>query len=76
MTEYDNEMTGTLWPNDKEDNPSRPDVTGKCQINGTEYRMAGWKKVSSNTGKAFYSIKFTDIEEVARESDPEGALEL
>ena len=84
MAEYDNELSGVLFPNDrKAGNPNAPDVTGKCEIEGVEYRVAGWKRTSTNSGKSFYSLKFESkadfdarIAQQAEESDPEGALEL
>lgn len=57
MTEYDDELTGVLFPN-KSENPKAPAFTGKCQIDDVEYRIAGWKRVSNNSGKAFISLKF------------------
>lgn len=76
MPEYDNEKTGVLFPNDKRGNEKAPDVTGTAEIEGVEYRVAGWKRISNNTGKKFFSLKFETQEEVEAEADPEGALEL
>ncbi|MCP4828311.1 MAG: hypothetical protein GY889_05510, partial [Proteobacteria bacterium] len=42
--------------NDKGDNPKRPDMTGTFDFEGTEYRIAAWKRVSGKTGKPFLSI--------------------
>lgn len=55
--QYDNELRGTLFKNDKEGNEARPDYTGSCQIGGVEYRMAAWIKESKN-GNKFMSFKF------------------
>lgn len=77
--EYDNELTGVLFPNDKRGNEKAPDVTGKAQIEGVEYRVAGWKRQSLNTGKSFFSLKFENLEERRRaieESEDADALEL
>lgn len=57
MTEYDNELSGVLFVNDKEGNDARPDFTGKVQIEGVEYRLAAWKKTGNNSGKTFLSLK-------------------
>lgn len=83
MPEYDNNLTGVLFPNDKKGSDRAPDVTGKAEIDGVEYRVAGWKRVSSNSGKPFFSLKFENKEEFdarqaeqAAEADPDGALEL
>lgn len=79
MPEYDDELSGVLFPNDKRGNDRAPDVTGKATIDGTEYRVAGWRRVSSNTGKQFFSLKFEDMEalqERLAEVEPDGALSL
>lgn len=62
MADFDNTNRGTLFKNDKGDNPNRPDYTGKCNIAGTEYRMAAWIR-DSRTGKKFMSINFSDLGE-------------
>jgi uncharacterized protein (DUF736 family) len=55
--QYDNELRGSLFKNDKEGNESRPDYTGTCQIGGVEYRMAAWLKEAAS-GKKYMSFKF------------------
>lgn len=63
MSDYDNNLSGALFPNDRKgDNDRAPDFTGTCEIEGTEFRMAGWKRVS-RAGRAFISLKFEDAEE-------------
>jgi uncharacterized protein (DUF736 family) len=57
MSTYDNTNTGALFPNDKGDNPKRPDFRGTINIEGTDYNVAGWRKESKN-GKKFLSLKF------------------
>lgn len=83
MPEYDNNLTFTLFPNDRKgDNERAPDFTGKGEVDGVEYRFAGWKRVS-RAGKAFISGKMEDATEYnerqrERLADAEGAdaLEL
>lgn len=51
--QYDNEMRGALFPEDKGRyrNPATaPDYTGYVQIEGQQYRLAGWVK-NRRTGK-------------------------
>lgn len=36
--------SGTLFQNDKGDNPARPDYRGDFMLDGQMYEMAGWKK--------------------------------
>lgn len=57
MTQYDNELRGSLFKNDKDGNEARPDYTGTCQIGGMEYRMAAWLKEAAS-GKKYMSFKF------------------
>lgn len=56
MAEYDNNMRGVLFSNDKGDNPKRPDMTGNLEINGTKYRVSAWNKTSQKTGNPFLSF--------------------
>lgn len=55
MADYDNNMRGVLFKNDKGDNPNRPDMTGNLEINGTKYRVSAWNKTSSK-GTEFLSF--------------------
>lgn len=57
MSNYDNELRGSLFKNDKDGNEARPDYTGTCQIGGIEYRMAAWLKEAAS-GKKYMSFKF------------------
>jgi uncharacterized protein (DUF736 family) len=65
VTEYDNELSGVLFKNDKEGNEKRPDYTGKVQVEGTEYRLAAWVKESNSTGNKFLSLKLSLPQEQA-----------
>ena len=55
MADYDNNMRGVLFPNDKGDNPKRPDMTGNLEIDGTKYRVSAWQKTSQK-GNDFLSF--------------------
>lgn len=55
MADYDNNMRGVLFPNDKGDNPKRPDMTGSLEIEGTKYRVSAWQKTSQK-GTDFLSF--------------------
>lgn len=52
---YDNTNSGILFSNDQGDNPKRPNYTGKVNVNGTEYKLAGWIKQGRNG--EFISLK-------------------
>ena len=58
--EYDNNMSGILFKNDKATNDRAPGYTGKVNINGKDYRLAAWIKEGKN-GK-FFSLKVSEFE--------------
>ena len=51
-------MSGVSSNNDYKNNDKQPDLTGKCTIEGKEYRMAGWKRTGTNG--EFVSWKFSE----------------
>lgn len=57
--EYDNTNTGVLFRKDKEGNEKRPDYKGTLNVEGKEYEIAGWKRVSKS-GKAYVSLKISE----------------
>lgn len=57
MPDYDNNLRGVLFPNEKQSD-THPDYKGNVEVDGTEYWMSGWKKVSK-AGKPFLSISLT-----------------
>jgi hypothetical protein len=58
--EYDNNMSGVLFKNDKATNERAPGYTGKVNINGKDYRLAAWVK-EGKKGK-FFSLKVSEFE--------------
>lgn len=53
--EYDNENRGVLFENDKGDNPKRPDYKGSINVEGKEYWLSMWEKVSK-ANQSYYSL--------------------
>ena len=47
MSDYDNNLTGVLFVNDKQGNEKRPDYKGSAEIDGVQYWVSGWKKMTS-----------------------------
>lgn len=45
------EMCGSLFRNDKGDNPNRPDYNGRAMIDGKPYWVKGWIKDAVRDGK-------------------------
>jgi len=55
------ENSGTLFRNEKGDNPARPDYRGEALVDGVEYRVSAWVK-DGKKGK-FLSMAFEAKEE-------------
>jgi uncharacterized protein (DUF736 family) len=76
MPEYDDEMSGVLFPAREKKSDRSPDFTGKCTINGNDFRIAAWTRVPRSGGNKFLSLAFTKVEDLSEGVDAEGALEL
>lgn len=58
--EYDNTNKGVLFKNqEKGEGDKKPDYTGKLNVNGKEYRLAGWLR-ESKSGTKFLSIAISE----------------
>ena len=55
---YDQNMRGVLFRNDKGDNEARPDYRDSATINGQDFSVSGRIKASKKTGDKFLSLKF------------------
>ena len=53
--EYDNNNKGVLFKNDRKEKENHPDYRGNIEVDGKEYYIKGWKKVSKS-GTAFLSL--------------------
>jgi uncharacterized protein (DUF736 family) len=54
--EYDNSNRGALFRvTDKQGNDKRPDYSGNLNVNGVDYELSGWMKVSK-AGNKFMSL--------------------
>lgn len=54
MSDFTN--SGFLFKNDKKTEEKQPDYTGKLNIDGTEYKLAGWLR-DTKDGRKFLSLK-------------------
>lgn len=68
MTDYDNNMRGVLFKNDRKEKDTHPDYKGSCEINGEEMWMSAWLK-DGKSGK-FMSFSFTPKEQPKKQSAP------
>lgn len=64
MSQYDNNLTGVLFKNDKGDNEKRPDYKGSAEIEGVQYWVSAWIKEGAK-GK-FMSMKYERKEQQAQ----------
>lgn len=53
---YDN--SGTLFKNDRKEQPNHADYKGSAMIDGVEYWMNAWIKEGKESGKKFMSFSF------------------
>lgn len=61
MTEYDNNMRGVLFKNDRKEQPNHPDYKGNAEVDGVDYWLSAWIKEGKN-GK-FMSLSFKPKDE-------------
>ena len=47
MSQYDNNLTGVLFVNDKSGNDKRPDWKGSAEIDGVHFWVSGWNRQSA-----------------------------
>lgn len=62
MSEYDNNLKGALFKNNKRTNEKQPEYTGNCEIDGKEYWVSAWVRESAN-GNKFFSMAYTPKEQ-------------
>jgi len=53
--EYDNNNRGSLFKNDRKDDAKFPDYKGSLNVDGTDYWLSAWIKVSKD-GNKFMSL--------------------
>lgn len=71
MAEYDNNMSGVLFKNDKGDNEKRPDYKGSAEIEGVQYWVSAWIR-EGQKGK-FMSMRYERKEQQASPAKAQAA---
>lgn len=69
MTQYDNNMRGVLFKNDRKEKDSHPDYKGSCEVNGVEMWLSAWIKEGAK-GK-FMSLSFEPKQQVSQAPAPQ-----
>ena len=64
MADYDNNLTGVLFKNDKDGNEKRPDYKGSAEIEGVQYWVSAWIRDTAK-GKCL-SMKYERKEQQAQ----------
>ena len=67
MTEYDNTNRGVLFREQEKKSDNHPDYTGTVNVNGEEFRLAGWIK-QSQAGNKFLSLAVSEPREAVAAS--------
>ena len=57
-TGYDDTNKGVLFRETEKKTEKHPDMTGEINVDGVEFRLAGWTRESKN-GKKFLSLAVT-----------------
>jgi uncharacterized protein (DUF736 family) len=57
MPEYDNELQGALFKNDKKQNDKHPDYKGQCEIGGQKLWISAWIN-KSKAGETYMKLHF------------------
>lgn len=60
--------SGSLFKNEKKEQPNHADYTGSIMVNGVNYWLSGWLKESAG-GKKFFSLAVKPKEE-QRQAQP------
>ena len=64
MADYDNTNRGAIFPETEKKSDKHPDYTGTFNVNGQDFRLAGWKK-QSKAGNWFLSLSVSEQREEA-----------
>lgn len=65
--QFDPTNRGSLFKNDKKTEDKHPDLNGSINIDGVDYWISGWSKVSKG-GQKFISLSVRQKQEQTRQS--------
>jgi len=76
MAQYDDNLKGALFKNEKRDKETQPNYRGSCEINGEEFWISAWiKEISKGqrAGEMFMSLSFQAKDESKPRAKPRPA---
>jgi hypothetical protein len=62
---YDDTNKGVLFRNEQKQKDNQPDMTGKVNVDGVEFRVAAWTREAKSSGKKFLSLAVEPAEQQA-----------
>jgi hypothetical protein len=68
-TQYDNRDRGVLFRNEQKDSETDRDYGGSLNVNGVDYWLSGWIKVSTK-GTKYLSLSIKPKEQKAAQNKP------
>ena len=66
---YDNTNGGALFPNDRKEKDTHPDLRGSINVGGVDYWIKAWKK-DAKSGVKFLSLAVNPKDEEVANSSP------
>jgi hypothetical protein len=70
MSQYDNNLTGVLFVNDKQGNDKRPDWKGSAEIDGVHFWVSGWARESARGPLISLKLEKKEQQQVSRPAPP------
>lgn len=64
------ENSGSLFKNERKQQPNHPDFTGSINVEGVIWRLSGWKK-TSKAGKGYLSLSIRPDERAGAQGNDE-----
>lgn len=71
MAYTQNDMSGSLFRNERRENDKHPDHNGSCRIHGEDLWISAWVKTGKD-GKKFFSFSFKPKQERRADPKPKG----
>jgi len=71
---FDNTNSGALFVNERKEKDTHPDFTGRINIEGKDYWLSSWMKVSK-AGKKFMSLAVNPVEPKSANGDGKASFD-